>query len=178
MDAFDRLGIAPQFWVDQSRVQAAYLAAVARVHPDLARGDPDAAARSAELNDALATLMDDERRARAIIHRFWGTEALAGRELPDGFLVDIMGIREEAESDLASGGGAALVRWRERAGAMRAERMGEVGRLIDELTEARTAGEASPREAELLREVREQLNAWRYVERMLEQIEPGAGTTP
>jgi len=166
-DPFALLGLPRGFELDPSALQAAYLRASARVHPDK-RHEPagalEAAADAARINDARQMLADDERRADALLRVLGGPPKDRVKDLPDGFLLDIMGTRETMEAAIESRDPqqlAALQGWAE-------ERRREFAAAIALLF----ADHACSNDAALLREVRVQLNAWRYIERMLEQLDP------
>ena len=164
-DPFDTLGLPARFDLDPAGVERAYLSRAAACHPDLAGQDPEAAARAARaaaaLNDAKAVLLDPESRARALLARR-DPGAPADRSLPEGFLMDIMQTRLGLEEAIAGGNPADLDPWREWAARERRSAIDRIGGLF--------AGLGEPPAAEGLAEIRRQLNAWRYIERMLEQI--------
>lgn len=171
-DPFDALGIPADFETDPAAVERAYLARAASIHPDLADPDPlvqaDAARRSARLNAARATLLDPERRAVALLARLAG--AAADRSLPDGFLAQMMRTREQIEEDLAADPNEAGPRWRAWAADRRRERIGRVRDLF-------RAHSRRPDPATLA-DIRRELNAWRYVERLAEQLDPDDAPAP
>ncbi len=82
-----------------------------------------------------------------------------------------MAVEEAAESGDAAG----LARWRDWVAAERERYIERLGGLFASVREVEGAGGvggvggASP-PPENLAEIRRQLNAWRYIERMLEQI--------
>lgn len=166
-DPFHVLGLPAGFDTDPAQVQRAYLAAVASVHPDLA--DPDLAAeaarRSAALNRARAQLLDPEARARALLTVLAGGAADDERGLPEGFLAGMLETRMTLEEASAAGDRAELDRLRTWAAEERSRHIERVGELFHGLAEAE-AGERASR----AREIRRELNAWRYIERMLEQV--------
>lgn len=108
--------------------------------------------------------MDPERRAEALLSLLGGSDRK--KALPPGLLMEMMEARESAESALAAGDRAGVERWRAWAEERRGEHIGRVGSLL-----AEAAGGSDG----ALDRVRVELNAWRYVERMLEQLEPRAG---
>jgi DnaJ-domain-containing protein 1 len=160
-DPFTLLGLEPRFDLDPAAIARAYLAAVARLHPDLAGGDPDAPARSAAVNRARAILEDPERRAGALLQRLGGPAKEADRSLPPGFLMEIMETREEIEAAIASRSAAEVSRWRSWADAQRLIYQKRIAGLF--------AAGAGP---QTLTAIRTQLNAWRYIERLIEQLDP------
>ncbi len=165
-DAFDLLGLPAAFDLDPADLQRAYLERAARVHPDLAGGGDDQAAReSARLNEARRVLGDPELRASALLARLGGPAKEQEKSLPPGFLAAIMETREEVEGALASGDSAARARWESWAAARRSEHIESVGRLF--------RGLGTPTAPQALRAIRVELNAWRYTERLIEQLTPG-----
>lgn len=167
-DPFDILGIAPSFEVDPGALARAYLALSARLHPDIARSDPDAAIRAAAANRAKSTLENPESRAAALLARLGGPSKESDRSLPPGFLADMMETRELIENAAASRDPAEMRRWKAWALERRTHYVREVSGLFERL-ESSSPGDRSA----VLRAIRQELNAWRYVERLLEQLEPG-----
>ena len=170
-DPFDVLNLPGTFDLSREAIERAYLTASRRLHPDLAGSDPDiqasAQARTAALNDAATTLRDPERRANALLHRLGGPSKEGDKSLPPGFLQDILEVRMEIEE--ARGDPIATEKWEQWA---RSERQ-EQARLCSTLfTEVATATDPMPR-AQSLAAIRLQLNAWRYIERLIEQLDPG-----
>lgn len=166
-DPFDLLRLEPRFDLDPARVERAYLAQAAACHPDTAGSDPEAAAeaarQSALLNQARSALLDPERRARALLSRLGGPPG-EPNELPEGFLAEIMETRMAIEQAIAEDDQDELDRWRAWGRERRRETMDRVSALFE------AAGAADPADrAEALGEVQRRLNAWRYIERMLEQ---------
>lgn len=167
-DPFEVLGLERTFALDRRAVESAARARLATLHPDLASGDAEAQERAeretAEVNAARAVLGDPERRANALHALLGGASASEDSTLPDGFLMEIMEARqgaEFAENEDASD-------WSAWAEDRRAGLIEEVGTLL----ERAAAGEGEDRLV-ALREARCALNAWRYIERMREQL-PGA----
>ncbi|MFZ2873281.1 MAG: hypothetical protein WAZ94_02235 [Phycisphaerales bacterium] len=151
-DPFELLGLPRTFELDSERVRRAYLRAVAGMHPD-AGGEGEAASA---INEARDTLADPMRRARALL----GARADAAGALPAGFLAEMLGIRERIEEELAVEGDAARARWREWARAREAEHQARVAAMFRAGNEAYVPGE---------------LGQWRYVRRLVHQLDPGAG---
>ncbi len=158
------LGLEPTFALDAATIRRAYLARVAAIHPDSNTSDDDGGRSSAALNDAKATLEDPERRAAALLARLGGPTKEQDKSLPPGFLIQTMEMRERIESALASGDPDARSAVERDAAARRATHIARVAELF-------LAARASPG-AEALRAIRIELNAWRYVERLIEQLDP------
>lgn len=169
-DPFAVLGLARRFDLDESEIERAFLARLGGVHPDLA--GEDASLDAAVLTEARATLADPERRAVALLAVLGGPSASQDRSLPDGFLMEMMELRETVEAELGEtadaepgAGGDARARW----GAFAEARRSEHQRRVASLFEATAASNNRP---ELLSRVRLELNAWRYTERLIEQLDP------
>lgn len=175
MDPFDVLGLPPRFDLPDAEIEAAYLAQAAGAHPDLVGDAEDAARTMARLNDAKRTLLDPERRAICLLERIGGTALLADKSLPQGFLMEMMEHRTAMEEELAqpeaAASGEARQRWEGWGQARRGEEMERVGELFSSL---QAATDPAAR-ATTLRSIRTRLNAWRYIERLLEQVH---GSTP
>jgi molecular chaperone HscB len=163
-DPFQTLGLPPAFQVDAAAVERAYLTASATVHPDLAAGDPDAPGRMAEINEARRVLENPELRADALLARLGGPSREQERGLPEGFLAEMMEIRERIDAALSGGSPPERAAWEAWAMDRREEAVREAGALF--------AGLSSPPKPEELRAVRVRLNAWRYIERLIEQLDP------
>ncbi len=161
MDPFETLGLPARFDLNEGTIRRAYLARVGAVHPDAAGGEGE---QASALNEARAILSDPERRANALLARLGGPTRESDRSLPDGFLAGMMAVREEVESDLAMGGDEARRRWE----AWARDRRSEYERRAAEAF----AGLGDPPAAAGLRAIRSELNAWRYVERLIEQLDP------
>lgn len=162
-DAYDMLGVEPRFDLDEAAVHRAWLRAAARSHPDRASDPATAVRETALLNDARAVLLDPERRAEALLRRR-GATGTPDNTLPDGFLAEILEVRESLSEAQEAGDEAGLAAFQEWATQRRREVIEDVGR--------RFAAMSEPARPDELAGVRCTLNAWRYIERMLEQIHP------
>ncbi len=161
---FALLGIEPRYRVDRAAVERAYLARLAQAHPDAGgQREHDAAA----LNLARATLLNDEARAVALLELLGGPDASTLKALPEGFLMDIMARRQEIEEQIEAGGDEARDQWEQWARLQRTANRDRVAELFTSLPDAP--------EPESLGEIRVQLNAWRYIERLIEQLDPDDG---
>lgn len=163
-DPFDTLGLEPRFDLDTGAVERAYLRLAAAAHPDVVGDDAEAARRTAEINDARAVLLDPERRAEALLLRLGGPAKNQDKSLPPDFLGEMMDLRETIEAAIAGDGDAERATWRAWALGRRAEFIAGVG--------AAFAALASPAAETDLRAIRTRLNAWRYFERLIEQLDP------
>ena len=165
-DPFGVLGLPRRFGLSDSEIESAFLARLAGAHPDLAgeSSSMDAAA----LTEARATLDDPERRAGALLVLLGGASASEDRSLPDGFLMEMMELREAIEGEIGSGGSGARARWEAFAEERRARHIERVGALFDRLGDAQDPAALGAG----LGAVRTELNAWRYTERLIEQLDP------
>ena len=170
-DPFGVLGLERTFGLERRAVEAAARRRLALLHPDLAAGDAAAQERAeaetARVNAARAMLVDPERRANALLALLGGPGASDDDTLPDGFLMEIMEARQAAEfgdeaGDQPGDGGTDWSAW---ADQRREALIEEVGGLFN----AAQTGEERERAA-LLARARCALNAWRYIERMREQL--------
>ncbi|MCC6679024.1 MAG: DnaJ domain-containing protein [Phycisphaerales bacterium] len=166
MDAepFEALGLPPTFDLDPAQVDRAYLARAAALHPDLAGEGDEVLARSAALNRAREVMKDPEKRAEALLRKMGGPDKSQDKSLPDGFLMEMMEIRESIEAATAGRDPEQRARWSRWAGE---RRQGHIERVASMF---RAAG-PSPSDG-AMREIRRELNAWRYAERLIEQLDP------
>ncbi len=166
-DAFDLLGLAPTLDLPRDAIERAYLTHARRLHPDLVGSDPraqnDAQQRSSDLNRAARTLRDPEARANLLLARLGGPTKESDRSLPDGFLAQILETRMEIES--TRGDPAARTRWEAWAQDQRAQYQKRCTALFAALG---PVPDGKARQA-----IRRELNAWRYIERLIEQLDPG-----
>lgn len=159
--AFALLGLPLAYPIDASRLERAWLKRSAALHPDRAGGDPETGAKLARINDAYRLLLDPERRANELLRLLGGPTKEQDTTLPDGFLMDMLEIREAH----ASGDPAETQRVEEWGVARRAEHENAVTEMFASL--------GTPPDDEDLKAIRVELNTWRYVERLL--TEPGLG---
>jgi len=160
------LGLDARFDLDEDAITRAWLGRAAAVHPDLASKDADPdelARRSAMLNDAKHTLADPENRANALLATFGGPTASECKDLPDGFLMEIFDVRQAMDEAVLSGNASDKEAFDQLARDRRTAHIERVGQLFR--SHADSQAEAA------IREIRVELNAWRYIERMIEQLD-------
>ncbi|MAY74890.1 MAG: hypothetical protein CMJ31_09305 [Phycisphaerae bacterium] len=165
-NAFERLGVPPAFDIDKALIETRYLERAASLHPDLAVADAaqrEAAEQEmARLNQARATLLNAEARANELLALIGGPDGALCRDLPPGFLMEMMELGSEVDDALASSDDAAISELTETAMVSRSEAIERVSDLFRAL--------GDPPGADDLRVVRVELNRWRYVERLLERL--------
>lgn len=161
-DPFAILGVPQQFAVDEQALRQAFLKASAQQHPDRFV-DPieqaEAVEQMSELTDAHRVLRDPELRARALL-RLSGLELPADKDkLPPALLMEVMDVREELEDAIESNNALELDRLRVWANDQRDAYLGKLDALFRAELDAGKA-----------KAVRVELNALRYMQRMLEQM--------
>lgn len=163
-DPFEVLGLPRRFDLEPAAITKAWLVKSAASHPDRQPDATDAAREMARLNAARQALTDPERRANALLRLLGGPSKEADRSLPDGFLERTLELREEIEELLASGESGERDRLEQWALGQRAQYVSQVSSLF-------AAAGSSPA-PEALAGIRVVLNAWRYTERLIEQLDP------
>lgn len=180
---FADLGLPVRFDLSPAQIERAYLSRIAQQHPDLASADPYAGeaelqgeAAPAHLNAARQVLTHAESRARALLYLLApGALTTHANALPPGFLAQILEVREEVEPAIASsdaGARATREHWRAWALSQRALYEARAAELFAALA-ATPSHAATPHVSALAAH----LNAWRYIERLLEQLDPPPATT-
>lgn len=159
-DPFAVLGLPRRFDLDIGAIESAFLSRLSGVHPDLA--GEGASFEAADLMDAKATIENPERRATMLLELLGGPSASDDKSLPDGYLMEMMELRGEIEEQLGSDSDA-RTRWQSFADERRAEHIKRVSELFS----------PSSVDDDGLRLIRTELNAWRYTERLIEQLDPG-----
>jgi molecular chaperone HscB len=171
-DHFALFGLPRQFGLDADRLLSALLDLTRQAHPDFAGSDPEAQLTameaSAKVNEAHRILADPEKRANYLLSLLGGPAGEELKTLPKGFLEKMMMVREEMADAQASGDAGALAEFEGTAIAERRAILGRIESLFDALIPAPDAPSAGEQKGAL----RTELNALRYIERMLEQMHP------
>jgi len=175
MNHFERLGLPGRFSVDAAELERSYLALSRGVHPDfhLTGADADRAASleaSALLNEAYTTLKDPFSRAEYLLTLEGGPTAAEFKQLPPGFLAEMLEARERVE--MARGNPAEMAQLATEfetqfEGILKQVREGFARLASTEASEASNAPEA----ANLLTGIRGLLNAAKYVRGLLRDIQ-------
>ena len=174
IDFFERLGLPRRFDLSPAEVERQYLARSREVHPDFhqlggAIEQRASLEMSSALNEAYATLRDPFRRAEYLLGLEGGPSAADVREMPAAFLLEMLELREAIEELRSSAGPDSPERLAmEGQLAERRDRLlDEAGKLFARL-EGLPAGDAG--RAGLLKEVRQLLNATKYVQGLLRDL--------
>lgn len=163
-DPFAALGLPRRFDLDEAAVTRAWLQRSMVAHPDRANGSENAGEKMAIANLAREVLRDPERRANALLQALGGPSREQDRSLPAGFLQQTLEMREAIEESLASGDASERERIEQWAHEQRAQYVQRVGAMFAALGDAPGAAD--------LADIRRELNAWRYIERLIEQLDP------
>ncbi len=173
-DPFDVLGLPARFDLSTGEIERAFLSRMAHAHPDHSvahEPGTDIARLATQLNQSRAILSNPEQRAQSLLTRLGGPSKEADRSLPEGFLMEMMETRSTIDSERAAartddGSAEALLdRWEGWGEGRRSLHMERVKSLF--------ASIGSPPDGAALRRIRTELNAWRYIERLLEQLRDG-----
>jgi len=161
---FALLSVVPAFDIDESAIERAFLKRIGMIHPDRLQRDESGESENevAALNRAKASLLNPEHRANLYLALLGGHSAQSDKSLPPGFLMEIMDVRQQIEADLEAGPAARdkWIAWSTQ------ERTAYVQTLVGLFQQA-AAGSR-----DTLGSIRQSLNAWRYIERLIEQLDP------
>lgn len=136
MSPFQLFGLKPAFVIDEARLDAAYQAAMLKVHPDRFADRPAAERRVAEqwstrINEAHQLLKSPVTRAAWLCESAGHPlEAETNTAMPVDFLMTQIAWREALEA--AKGREEALVEVRAEADAVRTETLDALASAIDE----------------------------------------------
>lgn len=165
---FEILNIEPAFAIDERTLQQNFIKATAANHPDRF-SDPfdqaDAADRAARITQAHRTLRDPELRARVLYRMLSGSEVDESKaQVAPDVLMELMEAREELDAAHQNGDEQAVKRIADGAQADRKTHLQKLASLFSDATTA----EGEQLDA-LLTQVRDELHALRYVQRLIEQ---------
>ena len=171
-DHFRLLGLEPRFDLDTDDVHRRYLALSRHAHPDFHSSDTAEVQElhlrvSAALNDAYRTLKDPANRAAYLLELLGGKSSAEDKSVPEGFLGTMMMMQEEIADARAGEDTAELARI---AAVLRTQRDGLIRRIEGLFAQHQEAVACAAVRADLLGEIRCQLNAVSYVKKLLSQI--------
>jgi molecular chaperone HscB len=167
-DHFALLGLERDYDLGAETLSERFVALSRQVHPDYFSEQPGGQGRlamrnSARLNQAYRTLRDPFTRAEYLLELAGGACSAEDRSVPANLLAEAMQLREQIEEAKSQSDDATLVNIRKELLARR-DHTDERIRLL-----ARQAArpDVSP---EVLRDLRKQLNAFKYYANLLEQL--------
>ncbi len=168
---FAALGLSPRWDVDGGELKKNLLRFTRLLHPDFFVGAEQeerelAEQASAMLNQAFETLGNDVARADWLVTHLGGPSEKDERQMPQTFLMEVLEWSETLEEAQASAPGSAqrtaLPAFAEELRGKRAEVLEAIATKLTPLPEAG---------ASILKEVRRDLNAVRYLDRALGELE-------
>ncbi len=172
---YETLGLPLAYALDAADLERRLLRFSRVVHPDYFRtAGPELAQRaerhSAALNAAYEVLCDDARRAEWLVEALGGPAAGEEREMPQAFLMEVLEWNEVLEEVRSGGDGATLEPMDASLRAERARELVAVAAALDPLPKSSADSPADSTDS-TLRDVRKRLNAVRYIDRTLKEIE-------
>ena len=164
---FALTGRAPQFALDAAALDKDLRTTMRYVHPDNFATAPEAERARAErasalLNGAYGVLADPVERADWLVRAQGGPSENEQRAMPQAFLHEVLEWNEQLEEARAGSAPAGLDELQARLREKRDQALANVERLLSPLPE---------RGAPHLSQARSELNAIRYLERTLSEIE-------
>ena len=178
---FDRLGIPEQFAVDLEDTEHRFLALSRELHPDFftTRSAADqtlSLEHSAQLNDAIGVIRDPFRRAAYLLQRWCPQEdAERDQQMPDGFLEEMLSLREDVEDTLAE---APSPQRDATLGTVRTDLTARLDGSIRSLGEAFIRMERARADGQdvqpLATDIRRMLNAARYITGIVNRLRDAA----
>ncbi|HEY8503775.1 MAG TPA: Fe-S protein assembly co-chaperone HscB [Gemmataceae bacterium] len=170
-DHFERLGLPRRFSLDPAEVERLYLERSRELHPDVFQLGSTSEQRaslelSSALNEAYATLRDPFRRAEYLLELEGGPGASEVKEMPPAFLEEMLAARMQIEElrETSPPGAPEREAMEAELAARRDALLREVGDAFGQLPQA------GPRRGEVLREIREKLNATKFVQGLLRDL--------
>ena len=169
-DPFSALGLSPSQALEASELERLHLKYTRWVHPDYFAASPELRALAEKntgvLNGALSSLGDPIKRADHLVRALEGPSDAELKDMPQAFLMEVLDWNESLQEAHASEAGSPE---RDRA-----------FKLLPELEARRTAGldaindlltPLPDKGAEALASARRELNAIRYLDRALRELE-------
>lgn len=166
---FELLGVEPNAELDAKDLRARLLRFSRIVHPDFFGTDDElralAETNTACLNEAYGVLADDFARVDWILKWLGGPTEADERQMPQAFLMEVLEWNEALEEAREAGGSELPPTLTELEPTWNNERAATLRRAIERLTPF------PERDAPVLADVRRDLNAVRYLDRALRELE-------
>ena len=171
-DHFERLGLPRRFSVDLAAIEREYLARSRQSHPDFHHGSTLAEQHaslqsSAGLNEAYLTLKDPYRRAEYLLQLLGGPSARAEKNLDQGFLMEMMDLREQIEEAQATKNQPELSRIETDLLARESTKMQQVATLFEKAEANANSPDTLPN---TLKAVRHSLNAIKTIQSLVRDL--------
>lgn len=169
-DPYELFGIERDVQVDQKALRKKLMRFSRLVHPDFF-GDAEPEVRelaernSSQLNAAFGLLSDDYRRAEYLVESLGGPTTKDVRDMPQAFLMEVMEWNETLEEARGESSHEALEDLTKLHFSLQSERSHLIKAIEGQLTPL------PEHSADVLGNVRRQLNAIRYIDRALHEIE-------
>src|SRR4051794_8179377 len=167
-DFFQRLGLPRRFSLDEAELERQYLARSRAAHPDYfqSAGSADRRASleaSAALNEAYAVLRDPFRRAEHLLQLEGGPTAAELKGMPAIFLEEMLELRMQIEEIKQAPDSPEVAAMERQLAARRDGLLADVGARFERLPTV-------PSRASSLNEIRQLLNATKYVQGLLRDL--------
>ena len=168
IDHFKVMGLPHCFEIDSEELENLYQRLSLGMHPDFFGEAPEKQKRLSEkssvmLNAAYSILREPSSRARYLLLLLARKKNLQTEALPEGFLQEIFIFQESLDEMLESGDQSALCKMNEELQNTHTFNESNYGALFKKF-------ENSPENHEILQQLQTQLNAERYLRRLLDRI--------
>ena len=168
IDHFKVMGLPHCFEIDSEELENLYQRLSLGMHPDFFGEAPEKQKRLSEkssvmLNAAYSTLREPASRARYLLLLLAREKNLQTDALPEGFLQEMFIFQESLDEMLESGDQSALCKMNEDLQNRHTFNESNYGALFKKF-------ENSPENHEILQHLQTQLNAERYLRRLLDRI--------
>ena len=171
---FELLGLPRRFALDPSEVEKTYLQRSREIHPDYHQLGTASEQRAslemtAALNQAYSTLRDPFRRAEYLLELEGGPSAAEYREMTAQFLEEMLELRMQIE-ELRRAGERSSPELDALDQQLQQRREAFLGDVAVRFAEQEALPPDDPKRRALLRQVRELLNAARYIQGLLRDL--------
>lgn len=166
-DHFRLFGLPRQYEIDTADLHRRFLSISRNIHPDLFGSQTTemralALRLSAQVNEAYEILRDPLLRAEYLLESAGGRSAAADKSVPGDLLAEVMMLREDIEAARADGDAESMEAIRARVESRREAAKKKIAALCKRLDE--------PSE-EVRSELRRQLNAMKYLNNLLSELD-------
>ncbi len=166
---FERLGLPRRFLLDEAEIERQYLARSRQIHPDFhqlgSTGEQNASLElSARLNEAYVVLKDSFKRAEYLMTLEGGPTPAEQKEMPPEFLEEMLELRMEIAELPDEPESPARSEMERKLKERRESMLKEIASDFDKL-------EAGGNRNALLVSLRKRLNALKYVQNLLRDLQ-------